>query len=456
MVVERRSQLPEEVCSAPNSPTIMRKNLIPLLDMALVIAGLCTVIFYGMVADRFSPSPAGAQAAPTQMVVAAKTLDRGRVLESADLKVVEGVCPLKTQPGCFSSVSPLLGRTTVEAVVEAQPFTEDVIAKRTAGGGPSAAIPVGMRAVTLHAADSSGVVKMIRSGDRIDLQVIGSADPQSLRLSVQKVWENIEVLNAQPPDPGSPHVGRPVLTVLLPPADAERLSLADTTSRIRVVLRNRQESVAAAAADQHVPLRAANTHAAANDSPSSTSTKPTPPAAVPATAVPAEPARPSFLVRLVSVHPDQLTGLGADASAMQPLVSSVSRGNLEQTLARLEQDKTAHILSSRPLALSGHRETAVALGADGERLAALVPGLAGVRLRMQSLDHERWRIEPEAQTGARGAAAARRAETEVSLGQNQAWLVSGLLEHKGGRPVLPGQGGEKEPRLLLLITPVQP
>ena len=430
----------------------MRKNLIPLLAMALVIAGLCTVIFYGMVADRFSPSPAGALAAPTQMVVAAKTLDRGRVLESADLKVVEGICPVKSQPGCFASVSPLLGRTTVEAVVEAQPFTEDVIAKRTAGGGPSAAIPVGMRAVTLHAADSSGVVKMIRSGDRIDLQVIGSADPQSLRLSVQKVWENIEVLNAQPPDLGSSHAGRPVLTVLLPPADAERLSLADTTSRIRVVLRNRQESLATASSDQRSPMRTAKTQAVASDSQTSTNTntKPAQPAA-PATA-----ARPSFLVRLVSVNPDQLTGLGAEAGAMQPRVNAVSRGDLEQTLARLAQDKTAHILSSRSLALTGQRETAVALGADGQRLAELVPGLAGVRLRMQSLDHQRWRIEPEAQTGARGAAAARRAETEVSLGQNQAWLVNGLLEHKEGRPVLPGQGGEQEPHLLLLITPVQP
>ena len=423
----------------------MRKNLIPLLAIALVIAGLCTVIFYGLIADRFGPAaPAGAQAAPTALVVAAKTIERGKVLEAVDLRAAEGICPVKAANACFPSTTPLLGRTTLDTVVEGQPLLEELVATRAAGAGPSAAIPVGMRAVTLHAADSSGVVKMIRSGDRIDLQVIGSDDPQSLRLYIQKVWTNIEVLHSQGPDAGSSHAGRPVLTVLFPPADAERLSLADTTSRIRVVLRNRQDTPA-----RPVPAEpAVNTPAAARVVRQGL---PAPPAGAPPEV--AATRQPGFLVRLVSVHPKELIGLGGSAADLQPEIHSVSGQTLEQTLARLEQDKSAHVLGSRSFSV-GQRETSLALGADGESLGVLPPGVPGVRLRLQALTGDRWRIEPEAQAGGRGAAAARRAESDVAFHQNQAWLVGGLLEHKEGRPVLPGQGGEHEPRLVLLITPV--
>ena len=435
----------------------MRKNLIPLLAIALVIAGLCTILFYGMIADRFSPGPEGAKAAPTVMLVAAKTLDRGKVLESADLKSVEGACPAK----CFTTNSQLLGRPTLEAVVEGQPFTEDLVAKRSAGSSPSATIPVGQRAVTLHAADSSGVVKMIRSGDRIDLQVIGSVDPQSPVLSIRRVWHNIEVLNTAAPDLGSSHTGRPVITVLLPPADAEQLSLADTTSRIRVVLRNREEDAAAAA--QVAAAKVAAVKAAAVSAPAPATPAPATPAAVGSVtrpqatvATPAPEARPHFLVRLVSVQPENLAGLGAGAEDLQPQVRSVSRAEVEAALAKFEDSKTAHVLGSRPLALSGQREATFTLGADGERIPAPAPGTAGVRLRIRGLPGERWRVEPEAHTGGVGALAARRAETESTLPTGQAWLVSGLLEHKEGRPVLPGQGGSREPRLLLLVTPVAP
>jgi len=425
----------------------MRKNLIPLLAIALVIAGLCTVIFYGLVADRFAgPAPKAAEAALTPILVAAKTLDRGRVLESADLKTVEAACPGK----CFPHASHLLGRPLVEGVVEGQPFTEDVVASRSAGSSPSAAVPVGWRAVTLHAADSSGVVKMVRSGDRVDLQVIGNPDPQSPYLSVQRVWKNVEVLNTGPADPGSTHAGRPVMTVLMAPADAEQLSLADTMARIRVVLRNRQEqNDAAMVKGAAMPSKTVVNAAPAVSMPKATAT---PPPATPGGAA----AGAGFLVRLVSVNPADLALFGANAAEVQPQVRTLARGGIEQTLARLEEDKSARVLGQRKLALSSQRDATFTLGADGERLEQVGPGAAGVKLKIRGVDAQRWRLEPEAYTGDPGVLSGRRAEAEAALTDGQAWLVSGLLEHKEGRPVLPGAGNATEPRLILLVTPVRP
>ena len=467
----------------------MRKNLIPLLAVALVIAGLCTVIFYGLIADRFSPGPTGAQAAPAQLVAAAKLVNRGKVLEASDLRVVEIACPVKTHPACFATVEELLGRPAMETMVEGQPVTDDAVAKRKAGVSPSAVIPVGMRAVTLHAADSKGVVEMIRSGDRVDLQVIGSRDPNAPlpALTVQRVWTNIEVLGTLPPDPGSSHNGRPVITVLMAPADAERLSLADTTSRIRVVLRNREEVVAgaekaavqaasAAGAATPEPRSASPASAAlpantrASNSPVSNPPVSKPPVSNPPVSNASIPAvsaavsrgaavqpdlagEPNFLVRLVSVQPDQLAGLGVGGE-QQPQVRTVARRELEDKLSALETAHAARILGSRPVAIGLRKETLLALGADGQTVAALGPGVAGVRFRMRPLAGERWRLEPEAQTGEAGAATVRRSESEASLSAQEAWLVSGLLEHKEGRVVLPGQGGAQEPKLLLVVTPI--
>jgi len=453
----------------------MRKNLIPLLAVALVIAGLCTVIFYGLIADRFAPAPQGAQAASIQLVAAARNVARGKTLEGADLKIVEGTCPVKTQGACFQTVAELLGRPAIEAIVEGQPLTDEVVAKRRAGASPSAVVPVGMRAVTLHAADSRGVVEMIRSGDRVDLQVIGSREPQA-PLAVQRVWTNVEVLSTAPPDPGSSHTGRPVLTVLMAPAEAERLSLADTTSRIRVVLRNRQESARTAGGDaaaaQAAPIAAAPV-AAASVAAASGASPGKAPVAVPAVAaspnaIPST--EPSFLVRLVSIQPEKLAGWGG-GSDIQPQVRTMVRRELEDRLAQLEVEKSAQVLGSRPVTLNGQREALLALGADGQKVASLGAGRAGVRLRMRGLSGGRWRVEPEAQTsepeaqtnetkaaagraGATSGAAARRSEAEATLDPQQAWLVSGLLEHKGGRTVLAGQGGENEPKLVLLVTPI--
>ncbi len=222
----------------------MRKNLIPLLVIALVVAVLSTVVFYGLVADRLEPAKSASAStgpAASAMLVAARNVDRGKLLESADVRVSELSCP----PGqkCVAQVGEALGRATLDPLVEGQTLAESALSRPAGISSPSSVIPVGMRAVTMHAADSIGVVQMVRAGDRVDIQVISARDPVNPNtLEIRAVLRSVEVLNIGPPETGSPLSGRPVVTVLLSPADADRVSLADTVGRLRIVLRNRQDA----------------------------------------------------------------------------------------------------------------------------------------------------------------------------------------------------------------------
>ena len=221
----------------------MRKNLIPLLVIALVVAVLSTVVFYGLVADRLEPAKSASAStgpAASSMLVAARNVDRGKLLESADVRLSEHSCPLGQK--CVKQVGDALGRATLDPLVEGQTLAESALSRPAGISSPSSVIPVGMRAVTMHAADSIGVVQMVRAGDHVDIQVISARDPANPNtLEIRAVLRGVEVLNVGPPEVGSPLSGRPVVTVLLSPADADRVSLADTIGRLRIVLRNRQD-----------------------------------------------------------------------------------------------------------------------------------------------------------------------------------------------------------------------
>ena len=61
----------------------MKKNLVPLLGIAFVVAIVSTGIFYGLFVGRLKTASAPAPS----IVVAARNLDRGASLQSADVKL---------------------------------------------------------------------------------------------------------------------------------------------------------------------------------------------------------------------------------------------------------------------------------------------------------------------------------------------------------------------------------
>ena len=133
-------------------------------------------------------------------------------------------------------------------------------------------VPPGYRAVSIHVADSTGVVRMLHKGHRVDAQVMydqNSTTGQATRL--RTVLQDLEVLRVES-EPESSE-GRPVLpvvTLLARPVEADALGLADTAARIRLLLRHpldreltKRESMAIAGLVKNPPNQAEDRQATA-------------------------------------------------------------------------------------------------------------------------------------------------------------------------------------------------
>lgn len=205
----------------------MKRNLMPLLGVAFVAAIVATGIFYGLLIPRLRGTASAD--APGTVVVSTKALDRGSVLRAEDVRAV----PWEGEPPparALTGMPQAVGLTLLVPVAANQPITEALVARRGVAGGASLAIPAGKRAVSIHPVESSGVVAMMKSGSRIDIQVL-HAGGQGLML--RRLLEDVEVLGVS-----GQEQSKPVVTLLVAPADADRLSLADATMQLRLVLRN--------------------------------------------------------------------------------------------------------------------------------------------------------------------------------------------------------------------------
>lgn len=206
----------------------MKKNMVPLVAIAFVVAVISTAVFYGLFAGKLR---SGVRDSPTQQLVAARNLDRGTVLQASDLRVSElhGQTALK---GLLARPEQAVGQTLLDAVQAGEPITDRRLVPERASG----AIAPGMRAVSIRVAESSGLTSMLRPGAKVDLQVvIGRESAVQLRTILQ----NVEVLSVNP----QPEVTREggssaIVTVLTHWQDADSLALADSGGRIRVTLRN--------------------------------------------------------------------------------------------------------------------------------------------------------------------------------------------------------------------------
>ena len=212
----------------------MRKSLLPLLGIAFAVAILATAVFYGLFLSKFQSGSAAGAGPP--VVVAARDLDRGTALKPADVKVVNwGGAPLK---GALSSPEQVAGLRLVGAVQENEPLTQARVASAKSGGGVG--IAAGMRAVSVHVVDSSGVVALLRPGHQVDVQVVAAPDTQRQEdVRIHTMLQRMEVLSVSTQLESS--TGRfpgQVITLRATPAEADLLGLADSMARIRVTLRN--------------------------------------------------------------------------------------------------------------------------------------------------------------------------------------------------------------------------
>jgi Flp pilus assembly protein CpaB len=208
----------------------MKRNMVPLLGIAFVVAIISTGVFYGLFAGKLRSS---SELPGHAIVVAGRDLDRGTVIQPSDLRVseVQGVLG-----GSFSKPEQAAGATLLTSMKANEPLLEDRVSQPASqAGGSGGLVPSGMRAVTLHIFESESVLNMLRPGSRVDLQAVSEKNGAA---ELRTVLESVQVLSVVAPDANGNRPAGAAVTVLLKAQDSDMVALADAGSRIRLALRN--------------------------------------------------------------------------------------------------------------------------------------------------------------------------------------------------------------------------
>ena len=196
-----------------------------------------------------------AKAVPGEdVLVAADDLQVGTKLEEKDVKYEH--FPSSALPaGVFHRKDRLLGRGVVLPISKGEFILTNKLAGENAGYGLPALIPPGMRAVSVRVNDTTSVSGFVLPGTRVDILLtgnpMGSGEQQTTT-----VLENVAVLatgqKLERNTAGEPQT-YPVVTLLVSPDDAQKLTLATNQGKIQLALRNpldtKQQELAAARAD---------------------------------------------------------------------------------------------------------------------------------------------------------------------------------------------------------------
>jgi Flp pilus assembly protein CpaB len=209
-----------------------KNNLYKLLGIAFVVAIVSTGIFYGLFVSHMSSSTGSGK----MLVVAAKTLKAGTVLQPSDVKLI--AWPTEQLPkGAFDHVQKVVGNTVFDPISEDEPVFASHLATEQNGAGSG--VPAGMRAISVHVTDSSGVIALLRAGQKVDVQVIVGHGADNKETTVRTALENLQVLSVTAqPEQTSQGVALPVVTLLANPAASDVLAAADSGARVRLTLRN--------------------------------------------------------------------------------------------------------------------------------------------------------------------------------------------------------------------------
>lgn len=216
-----------------------RKRTLLALALAIVsglVAGIATIRY---LQDRPTSLLAAESEAETQPVaVAARDLGVGDVLQPEDVKLVDW--PAGSVPsGYAGSSAEVIGRSLIAEVSVNEPLMATKLAD-TGLYGLVPLIPAGMRALSVRVDEVVGVAGFVTPKTRVDviltMTVPGGRDPTS-----KVILQNVQTLAAgqeiQENEEGEPMTVT-VVTVLVTPDEAEKLTLASSQGKIQMALRN--------------------------------------------------------------------------------------------------------------------------------------------------------------------------------------------------------------------------
>src|SRR5438270_10213158 len=223
-----------------------RTRLMMIGALALAIAFLVSVIVYKNLQGKMGNSDPG-----VQVMVAANDLQVGSRVEARDIRIIS-VPAADLPPGAPRKRSDVIGHGVIMPIAKGEFILPNRLAAENAGAGLPSLIPPGMRAVSVRVNDVASVSGFVTPGTRVDVLVtasgVGSGEQQTTT-----VLQNVQVLASghtlERSSTGEAQ-NTAVVTLLVTPEDAQRLTLASTEGHIQLALRNpidiKQDEVPAA------------------------------------------------------------------------------------------------------------------------------------------------------------------------------------------------------------------
>jgi len=179
---------------------------------------------------------------PTRpVVVAAADLDIGAELTREDVRIIDW--PANAMPAnAISDPKEVIGRGIVLPLIQNEPILPMKLASKESGSGLPPAIPPGLRAVSVRVNEVIGVAGYVLPGTRVDVVATVSPTGQSTDMTSKVILTNVQVLAAGTKIERDTDRNKPmpvsVVTLLVNPEEAERLTLASTEGKIQLALRN--------------------------------------------------------------------------------------------------------------------------------------------------------------------------------------------------------------------------
>jgi pilus assembly protein CpaB len=181
------------------------------------------------------------------VVVAAADLQLGAELRREDLHVIQW--PSGNVPqGAFNKPEELIGRGLIQPVATNELFLPGKLAPKEAGAGLPPVIAPGYRALSVRVNDVVGVAGYVLPGTRVDVVATVNPTQQPTDITSKVILTNVLVLAAgtkiERDVEGNKPIAVTVVTLLVNPVEAERLTLASTEGKIQLALRNPMDQTA--------------------------------------------------------------------------------------------------------------------------------------------------------------------------------------------------------------------
>ena len=212
-----------------------RSRLLFIGFVALALGAFVSFVVYKNVLSR---SSAGNEPG-ADVIVAANDIQVGAKLQDGDIRMVK-VPASVVPPNSFRSRSQIIGRGVILPIQKGEFILPSKLAAENAGSGLPSLIPPGMRAVSVRVNEVVAVAGFVIPGTRVDVLLtgnpMGANEPQTTT-----VLENVAVIAAgqrlERNAAGEPQ-STPVITLLVSPDDAQKLTLASSQGHIQLSLRN--------------------------------------------------------------------------------------------------------------------------------------------------------------------------------------------------------------------------